>query len=310
MTTELTQTRVLDELIDSNPEAFGDLAFTLLDIGALPIEGQHEPYHRLPELFPGSRIISVEVDEDVCKRLNAEALPGQEFYPAALGRKEETRRFYRTAEPMCSSLYPPNEALISRYHNMEPAMLDSVTTIETVSLDRFAARHGIDDVDFIKIDIQGAELDVFEGGAATLTNVTAIVSEVEFIPHYVGQPLFGHVCAFLMQRGFMFHKFLGMAGRALRPVVMNNDKNSASQHIWTDALFIRDILRLHELPAQKLLKMAVLSLLYGSPDVACSCLHAADEQLGTGTAMTFLQAGRKSGASKSGWRKWSTFLRR
>ena len=63
-------------------------------------------------------------------------------------------------------------------------------------------------VDFIKIDIQGAELDVFKGGVDTLKDVVAIVSEVEFIPHYIDQPLFGDVCSFLTEKGFMFHKFL------------------------------------------------------------------------------------------------------
>ena len=53
------------------------------------------------------------------------------------------------------------------------------------------------------------------GGVGTLTDVVAIASEVEFIPLYIDQPLFGDVCAFLAKHDFMFHKFLGLCGRFL-----------------------------------------------------------------------------------------------
>jgi len=301
---------VLNNLLAAAPEALRHLSFTMLEVGALPLEGQEESFHQLAEIFPGSRIISVEVDEDLCAQLNVKAKKGQEFYPAALGRTQETRQFYLTRESMCCSLYPPNEALISRYYNMEPAMLESVTTTDTVSLDYFAGQHRIEDIDFIKIDIQGAELDVFMGGTNALRNVAAIVTEVEFVPHYVQQPLFGDVCAFLMSQGFMFHKFLGMASRALMPVVMNKNKSTGSQHMWSDAMFIRDIMRLEGLPADKLLKLGILSLIYDSPDVAFTCFHAADQKGGTDIGMKFLQAGRLTGTSKPARRRWPAIFRR
>jgi FkbM family methyltransferase len=47
------------------------------------------------------------------------------------------------------------------YHNLEIAELKSVTIIETLSLDWFRKEHKIRSVDFIKIDIQGAELELY-----------------------------------------------------------------------------------------------------------------------------------------------------
>lgn len=140
------------------------LTFTLLEIGALPLEGHIEPFHDLVEIFPGSNIISFEIEESLCSELNITAKPGHKYFPVALGLTEETRQFYETQHPMCSSLYMPNEKLISMYNNMEVAMLKSVGSVDTVSLDYFVKHNGIDTVDFIKIDIQGAELDVFKGG--------------------------------------------------------------------------------------------------------------------------------------------------
>ena len=76
---------------------------------------------------------------------------------------------------------------------------------------QFLKDQKIETIDFIKIDIQGAELDVFRGAVNNLKSVLMIISEVEFIHHYVNQPLFGDVCSFLDNNNLMFHKFLGLA---------------------------------------------------------------------------------------------------
>ncbi|MFQ5636309.1 MAG: hypothetical protein ACE5G3_13390, partial [Gammaproteobacteria bacterium] len=118
---------MLRTLREQEPAALRDLTFTILEIGALPIEGEDVPFHHLVDIFPGSRIVAFEVDENLCAELNDRARPGFQFHAAALGRTEERRRFYQTADPMCSSLYPPNEELLARYFNMESAILKNVT---------------------------------------------------------------------------------------------------------------------------------------------------------------------------------------
>ena len=200
-----------------------DLSFTILEIGALPIEGQPEPFHHLLDVFPQSKIFAFEVDESLCENLNQNSKPGIKYYPFALGRTEEERPFYEANHEMCSSLYKPNEKLLSLYESLEVSMLKSVRSVKTISLDHFIKENEIESVDFIKIDVQGAELDVFQGGVHTLKNVVGIVSEVEFIPLYKEQPLFGDVCTFLMENEFMFHKFIGIEGRTLNSIVKNNN---------------------------------------------------------------------------------------
>jgi len=264
------------------------LTFTVLEVGAVPLGGEPEPFYQLLDIFPGSQIIAFEVDKELCEKLNKTSRPGLKFFATALGRTEETRKFYETRHPMCCSLYEPNERLISLYNNFEVAYLKSVGSIETVSLDHFATQNNIESVDFIKIDIQGAELDVFQGGRSVLSQMVAMVCEVEFIPHYIDQPLFGDVCAFLSKEDIMFHKFLGLAGRTLSPIIMNNDPNEATQHVWSDAVFIRDIFKIPELSAHKLLKLGMLAYLYGSPDLTYHCFQLYDNLKGSSLAKSFL----------------------
>lgn len=270
------------------------LSFTIFEVGALPLG--EEPFYRILPLFPGSRIVAFEPDPDVCAKQNAQSREGITYHPVALGRTEEQRKFYVTEHPMCSSLYPPNEALLAHYNNMDVARLKDVTTISTVSLDGFVSSNAIDVVDFIKIDIQGAELEVFQGGVKTLANVLAIVSEAELIEHYVGQPLFGDLCGFLNSQGLQFQKFLGFGGRTLKPVVVDDDPNAVGQQMWTDVLFIRKLFERERLADEQYLKVAVLAMLYGCIDVALFCCREVDMARSSRIGEEFLGELRGGGA--------------
>ena len=220
--------------------------------------------------------------------MNSESSKGVKYYPYALGRSNEKRKLYITQHPMCCSLYKPNEDLIKLYNNFEVAYLKDETEIDTISLDYFIDKNDVQNIDFIKIDVQGAELDVFKGGSKALKNVLKIVCEVEFIQHYENQPLFGDVCNYLSQHDLMFNKFLGLAGRALKPIVLNNDRNRPSQHIWSDAVFIRHIQKIHNLSDTQLIKLSLLACVYYSLDLTFYCLSEYDKRNSTSLAKDWM----------------------
>jgi FkbM family methyltransferase len=269
---------VLNTVASVLRDAQWELEFTILDIGAREIHENQEPFYRLLSLFPGSRVIAFEPDEALCKTQNAAARPGVTYYPQALGRTEESRKFYETEDPMCSSLYRPNSELLDRYNNMDVARVKKVTDVSTVSLDAFCATHGIEQVDFIKIDVQGAEFDIFQGGVTTLQNVLGIVSEAEFVKNYVDQPLFGDVCSFLDGQELQFQKILGVGGRTLKPTIFNNDPNACSQMLWADVLFFRNLFTEKTIWNEQRLKLAVLAALYDCVDLTYYCCGEVDRR--------------------------------
>ena len=272
------------EVIEKSNET---LKFEIVEIGAHPYGTQKEPFHILLDFFPDSKIHAFEVDKNECDKLNELTKEGLRFHPYALGDKEEKRKFYQTNHPMCSSLYEPNEKLLRLYNNLDVAYLKKITEIKTITLDSFIIKEKIDSIDFIKIDIQGAELDVFRGAEKSLKDVLTIISEVEFLPIYNEQPLFGDVCSFLSSKDILFHKFLGMSGRSLIPVILQNDVNFPTQHLWSDAVFIKNILKIQELKNSQLLKLAIFSYLYNSPDLSYFCLFNYDKNNKTNLAELF-----------------------
>ena len=252
--------------------------FTIIEIGAVQIQNEKEPFYELLDYFPASKIIGFEIEKAVCEKMNSESSKGVKYYPYALGKANEKRKLYITQHPMCCSLYKPNEEFIKLYNNFEVAYLKKETEIDTISLDYFIDKHDVGNIDFIKIDVQGAELDIFKGGSKALKNVLKIVCEVEFVQLYENQPLFGDVCNYLSQHDIMFNKFLGLAGRALKPIMLNNDPNIPSQHIWSDAVFVYHIQKIHNLSDIQLIKLSLLACVYYSLDLTFYYLSEYDKR--------------------------------
>ncbi len=266
-----------------------DLSLTMLEIGARPLDDGGECFHQILNDFPDSKVIAFEVDPELCKTLNMKAPEGMHFYPLAIGKTEEERIFYETNAPMCSSLYKPNEPLIDLFQNLHVAKLKQTSIVKTTSLDHVIASNRIGQVDFIKTDVQGAELDVFQGAEYILNDIVMIVSEVEFAPIYENQPLFADISSFLRKKGFAFLKFLGLSGRSMKPLVIKNDLNFPMQHLWADAVYIRDYLKLERMDNDQLLKAALLSAIYDSIDMAYLLLNHFDNRNQTQMAKEYLE---------------------
>jgi FkbM family methyltransferase len=262
--------------------------FSIIEIGALQIDSKKEPFYELLEYFPSSRIYGFEIEKEVCDKMNLESLKQITYYPYALGKTNEKRKLYITQHPMCSSLYRPNEDLNKLYNNLEVTKLIKESEIETISLDFFAEKYEVIDIDFIKIDVQGSELDIFQGATKSLQNVLQIVCEVEFIPLYENQPLFGDVCNLLKKNDLIFNKFLGLAGRSLKPIMLNNNPNLASQHMWSDAIFIKDIQKLENTSNEKLIKLSLLACVYNSYDLSYYILSYYDKKNLTSLAVDWM----------------------
>ena len=76
-------------------------------------------------------------------------------------------------------------------------------TVRTGTLDDFCAQRGLARIDFIQMDVQGAEQLVLAGATAMLPRITAIWLEVSAREHYRGQALGPAITRFMRARGFV-----------------------------------------------------------------------------------------------------------
>lgn len=248
----------------------------ILDIGAMNL-GTKEYQSLLQQSV--ARVVGFEPVEAECNRLNSE-LAGNSvsFLPYCIG-DGSVQKFYLTNYSMTSSLYQPNAELLNLFGRLgELTIPISEEEMKTYCLDDL---NEIDfPVDFIKIDIQGAELQAFQGARKRILPETLVIqTEVEWVPMYKEQPLFSEVETFLRSQGFLLHKILGFGSRNFLPYTSANEIPSGSQILWSDVIFVKDFTRLNLLTSQQLLKMAVITHeIYKSYDLANKCLIEFDRK--------------------------------
>jgi FkbM family methyltransferase len=228
-------------------------------------------------------IYGFDADADACEAANAEVeasncVWAEKHFPLALGKACGEQTLYVTHEPMCSSLYPPNENLIARFDGLEEfAGLDFEIDVEIVTLDSFCEIEGISEIDFLQIDVQGADLDVLHGARKLLDrSVLAIQVEVEFNELYKGQPLFADIDIFLRSQHFnLFDICRSHLRRVSAPITSNTRRG---QILWGEAYYFRDLLLSNaELSkfqtSERLLKLACIADILGFVDYAVEILE-------------------------------------
>ncbi|MHC4075681.1 MAG: FkbM family methyltransferase [Planctomycetota bacterium] len=267
----------------------------IIDVGAMMIGNKPPDYYAL--LKPGvSKVIGFEPDEKECQKLNQSHNDDCSFLPYIIGDGSE-RTFNLCNYNMTSSLYEPNTNLLEKFQNLSE--LVQVVEYTTVSTKRLDDIDEVQNADYLKIDVQGAEVDVFNGAENLLADIMIVHTEVEFVPLYINQPLFAEVDQTLRKHGFLFHKFFRgvITGRTFKPLIVNSNTNQGlSQALWSDAIFVKNFLHYDQMPPEKLLKLAViLHDVYGSYDLVHYILSEFDKQTSAKCAEQYLQLLCKDG---------------
>lgn len=177
-------------------EAIGySRANTLIDIGAN--KGQFSLAFRAAR--PAARIIAFEPLPDAAARYEQVMAPsgGTVLHRVALSDHGGEAEFFVTDRADSSSLLRPGANQLDAF---------GVSTVRTITVpvrrldecvDLAALAHPL----LVKIDVQGAELQVL-GGCDALEAADYLYVELSFVELYTGQPLHGEVASYLAERGF------------------------------------------------------------------------------------------------------------
>lgn len=257
----------------------------VVDIGANPLHGA-PPYHKL--LRGGNAdLVGFEPNPVALAELNKQKNPGEIYLPSAIGDGKR-HTLHLCAVPDMNSLLRPNPEVLNLLHGF-PRWGSVVSTeeIDTMRLDDIPETEG---ADLIHLDVQGAELMVFQNALRRLADAVVIHTEVEFLPLYIDQPLFGDIDVFLRGQGYLFHRFSPIVSRTIQPMLLQDDVYAGmSQVIWADAIYVRDLTKLsHLTPRQLLAAAAILHDSYQSYDVVLRILLEHDRQTGERVAPTYM----------------------
>jgi FkbM family methyltransferase len=250
--------------------------------------------------FPPARLrfYGFEADADEAARLNElSSTDGAErhFYPAGLWGSTGRMPFEHNKASGGSSFLPQNRAVTDRWKFENPTqvsiasdMFHPVRTEElaVVSLADWAAREGVASVDFLKMNVQGGELEILRGAGSLLDRMLGVFVEVAFVESYRDRPMFSDIDGFLRKQGFTFFDLLAhhYVGRAASPVAAQHlsiveGKLSQLVSPWGQlveghALYFRDPLDTANatMTADALIRLAALAEAWGQIEFAFEIL--------------------------------------
>ena len=190
----------------------------------------------LKKAFPNSFIHSFEPDPDSFSVLTSSVNDKSQCFNIALSDVDGTACFYRNSISHTNSLHKVNInskdsiGIANADESGDLSFLEGFNHeiyVSTVRLDTFTLEHAIDHIDLLKIDVQGAECAVLEGGVSSLEKTKVIILEISFFDYYDKQTSFMDVEKIIHPLGFRLFTI---------SEISNNPMNGRTD--WVEVIYI------------------------------------------------------------------------
>ena len=268
----MTAAHPLGRLIDA-------VSPSILDIGARG--GADE---ELLSIASMSRIICFEPDTAEFGALSARGdSRWREFtvLPFAVGGQSGPQPLHVPSDPRAASLLKPDPAIADRFGQSHLHVSQKTLTVDTWTLDALRREGHLDRVDYMKIDVEGAELDILKAGGTILQDCVALKVECSFLRQRMNQPLIWDIVPFLAAAGFEVvdlqdvHRWRRRNLPAHPYRVRAGMEYSRGQVVQCDAILLRA--PAHVRSQEQAVRLVVLSAALGFFDYATEVLRTQPE---------------------------------
>ena len=259
---------------------------TIVDVGANPLA--EIPVYRDMLARGLCTVVGFEPQATGLAKLNAQKGPHETYLPYAVGDGQPGKLNLCHGVGMSSLLEPNPE--VCNCLNVYPlyAKIIGEMWVETRRLDDIAE---ISKIDFLKIDVQGAEIAVFRGGRTRLSSAVVVQTEVCFMQLYKGQALFGEIDREMRSFGFVPHIFFPTERVMISPLQINGNPRAKMNHaVFRDVVYVRDFTRPDSMNTEQLKQLALLAhYCFGSYDLALRCIGYLERRgdVSAGTMMAY-----------------------
>ena len=268
MTALDTEYLIVDEL------SLPPRSISIVDVGAA-FFGEKQLYQPLLDKGVG-KLTSFEPDAKEFNKLKDLANRGSEdvVLNCALG-DGDTHTLHLAPGGMTSFLEPDQDSynLYSLFSNPPFSPVQTSFRKQDMSTTRLDDIGEIDQIDFLKVDVQGSELMILQNGRQKLADCSIVQIEMPFVSLYKNQPTFGDIDNELHSQGFMVHGFANIKRLPIHPYTKYGTLSGINQLVDLDMIYIRDIKKMDSLSAIVLKKIAVAAeICFYSFDLALRCL--------------------------------------
>jgi len=172
--------------------------------------------------FPGYKIFCFEPFPESCDYLKKRFIKDSNIsiVEKALGSKGQTKTLYVSNFSNLNSLQRPNERA---WGFADKKSID----VETIILDQYCYENDIKQIDILKLDVQGSELDVLKGSKTMLEkgNISLVYVEWQVVPLYENHHKYYKIGEFLAGYEYEFFN------------LYNINESRSGQIRWADAIY-------------------------------------------------------------------------
>lgn len=190
----------------SNLKRNGLLVHEVIDIGAYKGEFTRD----VLKIFPEASYLMIEANperESDLQSFIASANNKNLQYEMALLASEADKQQSFSIMDVASSALEEHHATSAKR-----------VVLPTKTLDRVAADKKFGNASFLKLDVQGYELEILKGGSTVLQNSQAVLLEVSLLDIHQNVPLLRDVLNFMYEHGFVAYDICSVSAR--RPLDM------------------------------------------------------------------------------------------
>lgn len=187
------------------------------------------------------KYIGFEPNKEECERVSK--LPNNFstclFLPYAIAGFSGTTNIHITESFYCTSLLEPDYEWLDRFEFADFFKLKKIEAIDVRSLDEIHALKEVD-IDIMKIDSQGLELEILKSASRGLKQAIYVETESGFHPNYINESTQSEIDNFMRQNGFILFDILPR-----RMPLKNHFKDYGrpnAQVLWCECKWIRDLI--------------------------------------------------------------------
>lgn len=197
--------------------------------------------------------------------------------PSAVGSKDGRMVLHLPQAEVGASLYPHNEKMIDMFGHESLHKTIRTTDVETVTLETMVHQYKLSQIDYLKIDVEGAELDILHSMGETISHCFSIKVEVSFLEQRQGQSFAWDIMDFLTSNGFYLADIQEIHRWRRRPMPvhpyisrhpMSYSKGLCAQ---CDLVFLKDVTTIKN--DDEALRLSCIASLLGYFDYAITVLR-------------------------------------
>lgn len=233
--------------------------------GTYPLPLRHGP------LLNDFHLVLYDADENCfaqMKNVHNQDWGRIDVYPYCIGGYTGVGKFNLNFHPTTNSLYKFNEEFYD-YNFVDNPLYgeysfgDACKNVATVDLDMLSFEDALKEinlsVDYLSLDVQGAEYDIIEGAKEVITkDCIGIQLEVEFVKLYREQKVFADITTLMDSMGFELIE-LGAYGRCA-PISVPIGFRGSEQPLYAEAVFLKKLDNISD--KEQLSKAAFFALIY------------------------------------------------